>query len=210
MHGTSSVSSISKFDEDGHVRGKAKSNGCIRHDNSAGERMIAKIIKGSAIENITGSKKDSIWSLVHLLKNDLLSVSNFVSYTPAGISHNVNLLDNLSIQLSYRLWDVTKSDSALHFTLYPDIYGYAFSRPLAKKMPFDTNANYNSYLVLHLKRDLENIDINLSQNKIDSLYLEIKEKIKSIKRATNFDFILKPNTQENSSLLNNSKTKILH
>jgi hypothetical protein len=157
MHGTSLISSIAKFDSTGNVsEGKNRSNGCIRHDNFDGERIIAKIIKGSNVKKIVSKFKDSISALIKMLKSDSLNPQDFISKTSAGYSHSVYLESNVKICICYRLWNekISKKGDTLSFTLYRDIYNYSKGRAPPKNIPFDESLPQNAYSFEHLQKDL--------------------------------------------------------
>lgn len=180
MHGTSLISSIAKFDSTGNVsEGKNKSNGCIRHDNFAGERIIAKIIKGSSVKKISSKFKDSISALIKMLKSDSLNPQDFITKTPARHAHNVLLENEVKICISYRLWNETISvkGDTLSFTLYRDIYNYAKGRAPAKKIPFESSLPQNAYSFEHFQRDLMANSICLNDWQAKQVYSQLSDSI---------------------------------
>jgi len=188
MHGTSLVSSISKLDSSGNVKdGQFRSNGCLRHDNEAGERLISKIIKGSQINKISGRFKDSLNVLISRLKSDSLNPQDFVSKTPKGLMHNITLENPIEIEVSYRLWDkkIIQTDSSFIFTIHRDIYNYSNGRSTKSKAPFDETLEENAYLITHLKRDFSKLGIyNISDRQIRDLYKHLQKELKSNKESS--------------------------
>ncbi len=189
-HGTSQINSIAKFDEHGHVKnGHAKSNGFIRHDNEAGARLVARIIKGSSIQKIQGAQKDSVWTLINNLKSNKLTICDFISKTPAGKAHDVTLESAIKITISYALWSdqIYQNDTSFYMFVYPDIYGYTKNRAPPQKVPFDANLSENRFTKEHLtqtliKNNLDTLDHNIYS--IDSIYTKIKSICSKIKTPT--------------------------
>jgi hypothetical protein len=186
-HGTSQINSISKFDEHGYVKnGQARSNGCIRHDNEDGERLVARIVKGSLIQKIQGAQKDSVWTLINNLKSNKLSICDFISKTPAGKAHDVTLGSSIKITISYALWSdkIYQNDTSLYMFVYPDIYGYTTNRAPPKKVPFDANLSENRFTKEHLVQTLIKNNLDVLTCNIDSIYAKIKSICLKIKTPT--------------------------
>lgn len=184
MHGTSIVSSISKLDTNGHVlNGQFRSNGCIRHDNFAGERLIAKILRGSKIDRVAGTLKDSISTLIQKLKSNKLNPQEFITQTPNSLIHNVYLHKPIQLRVHYRLWDkkMTLTKTKLNLTIHRDIYNYSqgrniFSLPSNKK-------NQNSYSFEHFKRDLQKNQILFKEQDAKEIYQKLKKELKTNKSS---------------------------
>jgi hypothetical protein len=182
MHGTSLVSSIAGYDENGNVQGHYRSNGCIRHDNYAIERMVGRLLINSKISYITKYLRPQFEAILDSAKKGLMAPEDIIRKTKPGYQIHIELEKDVDIIVNYRLWNenIIYTDSSIKMTLYRDIYDYMQGRAPSKKAKFDKNLEGNSFSLQHLIKDLNSCGIYdiTPTYLVDSIYENLYDTLK--------------------------------
>lgn len=184
MHGTSLTSSIADYDPDGNAQGLFRSNGCIRHDNEAIERMVAKLLINSRVSYITNYLRPHLESILDSAKKGLIRPEQIIRKTRPGYQIHIELADTFDIIVNYRLWDknIQYTDSSIKMVVYRDIYDYMQGRRPPKRPRFNKDLEGNAFTKEQFIRDLYNCGIykDTPSYLVDDTYDAIYDTLKII------------------------------
>ncbi|MFN3910060.1 MAG: L,D-transpeptidase family protein [Candidatus Anstonellaceae archaeon] len=192
MHGTSLVKSIGEFKDGEVVNYKFASNGCIRNNNLAIEKMIGRVIGNSEIKKVFPLKSNKeIEELIKEYKNFKIEDWEIINKTTKGRSIIIELEKPIQIDVVYRLWDIISyTDSTIEFRIHIDLYNYLDGkREIRVIKPYQLNREENAYNFEHFCRDLEKKKIYLNKLEQKESWQKLKKMIEKNKNTNKKIFI---------------------